>query len=95
VTEARRADIAFEQADEALPLASEMVGARRDAEEAAKGPLAIQAAKTATAKAEREQLHAEANYRAAQAKPMGVIGADCSARVRRPTGAGRPRSPRG
>jgi outer membrane protein TolC len=75
VLEARQAYVAFEQADQALTLASEMVRARRDAEGAAKGPPAIQAAKTATAKAELEQLQAEANYRVAHAKLMEVIGA--------------------
>jgi outer membrane protein TolC len=55
---ARQAYAEFEQADEALGLAAEMVRARRDAEAAAKAPPAIQAAKAATAKAELEQLHA-------------------------------------
>ena len=45
------------------------------AEGAAKEPGAIQAAKAATAKAELEHLHAEANYRVAHAKLMEVIGA--------------------
>jgi hypothetical protein len=39
-------------------------------------PLAIPAATTATAKAELERRHAEANYRVAHARQMGVIGAD-------------------
>jgi outer membrane protein TolC len=75
VLEARQAYASFEQADEALALASEMVRARRDAEGTAKEPPAIQAAKTATARAELEQLHAEANYRVAHAKLMEMIGA--------------------
>jgi outer membrane protein TolC len=75
VLEARQAYLAFEQADDALALATEMVRARRDAEREAKGPTAIQAAKAATAKAELEQLHAEASYRVAHAKLLGVIGA--------------------
>jgi outer membrane protein TolC len=75
VLEARQAYASFEQADEALALASEMVRARRDAEGVAKDPIAIQAAKAATAKAELEQLHAEASYRVAHAKLMEVIGA--------------------
>ena len=49
--------------------------ARRYAEATAKDPVAIQAAKAATAKAELEHLHAEANYRVAHAKLMEVIGA--------------------
>jgi outer membrane protein TolC len=75
VLEARQAYVAFQQADEALALASELVRARRDAEGIAKGPTALQAAKAATAKAELEQMHAEANYRVAHAKLMEVIGA--------------------
>jgi outer membrane protein TolC len=76
VLEARQAYAAFEQADEALGLAGQMVQARRDAEGAAKVPLAIQTAKADTARSELEQLHAEANYRVAHAKLMEVIGAD-------------------
>ena len=53
-----------------------MVRARSDAEGSAKVPTAIQAAKAATAKAELEQLHAEADYRVAHAKLMEVIGAE-------------------
>ena len=74
--EARQAYAGYEQADEALTLASEMVRARSDAEGSAKVPTAIQAAKAATAKAELEQLHAEAGYRVAHAKLMEVIGAE-------------------
>ena len=76
VLEARQAYAGYEQADEALVLASEMVRARRDAEATAKALPAIQAVKAATAKAELEQLHAEAGYRVAHAKLMEVIGAD-------------------
>jgi len=74
VLEARQAYFGFEQAAEALTLASELVRARRDVEGTAKAPSAIQAAKTATAKAGLEQLHAEANYRVTHAKLMEVIG---------------------
>jgi outer membrane protein TolC len=72
---ARQAYGTFEQANEALSLASEMVDARRAAEGTAKDPGAMQAAKAATAKAGLEYLHAEANYRVAHAKLMEVIGA--------------------
>jgi len=75
VLEARQAYGSFEQADEALKLAFEMVNARKDAEGTLKLPPAIQAAQAATAKAELEHLHAEANYRVAHAKLMNVIGA--------------------
>jgi outer membrane protein TolC len=74
VLEARQAYAGFEQAHEALALANEMVQARRDAERTEKAPPAIQAAKAATAKAELEQLHADASYRVAHAKLMEVIG---------------------
>jgi outer membrane protein TolC len=74
VLEARQAYASFEQSDEALALAGEMVQARKDVEAATKLPAVIQAAKADTAKAELEQLHAEANYRVAHAKLMEVIG---------------------
>jgi outer membrane protein TolC len=75
VLEARQAYASFEQAKEALALASEMVRARKDVESVAREASAIEAAKAATTKAELEQLHAEANYRVAHAKLMEVIGA--------------------
>ena len=75
VLEARQAYASFEQADEALALASQMVQARKDAVGAAKVPTAIQAAKAASAKAELEQMQADASYRVAHAKLMEVIGA--------------------
>ena len=76
VLEARQAYAAFEQADEALGLAGEMVRARRDSEATANGLPAVQAAKAATAKAELEEFHAEASYRVAHAKLMQAIGGD-------------------
>jgi len=75
VLAARQAYGSFERASETLSLASEMVAARRSAEAATKDPATIQTAKAATAKAELEHLHAEANYRVAHAKLMEVIGA--------------------
>jgi outer membrane protein TolC len=75
VLEARQVYVSFEQANEALALANEMVGARRDAEGAAKVPPDLMAARAATAKAELEQLHAEASYRVAHAKLLEVMGA--------------------
>lgn len=76
VLEARQAYAAFERADQALDLAGEMVEARRDAESQAKEPPAAQAAKAAAARAELERLQAEAEYRVAHAKLMGMIGDD-------------------
>ena len=75
VLEARQAYGSFEQANEALSLASEMIQARRDSESSTKDPAGIMTAKAATAKAELEQLHADASYRVAHAKLMEVIGA--------------------
>src|SRR4051812_29575040 len=76
VLEARRAYGEFEQAAEALTLASEMVRARRDAEGTSGGAASTATAKAATAKAELEYLHAEATYRVAHAKLVGAIGAE-------------------
>ena len=58
------------------PALSSIRRKRRDAEATAKLPADLQAAKAATAKAELEGLHAEANYRVAHAKLMEVIGAN-------------------
>jgi outer membrane protein TolC len=74
VLEARQAYAGFEQAEEGMTLAAEMVRARRDAEGSARDVTAIQAAKVATAKAELEQMQAEANYRVSHAKLMEAIG---------------------
>jgi outer membrane protein TolC len=76
VLEARQAYAAFEQPNEALGLASEMVRARRDTEGSPGSPPDVQAAKAATAKSELELLQAEASYRVAHAKLLGVIGAN-------------------
>jgi outer membrane protein TolC len=75
VLAARQAYGSLVQANEALSLASEMVAARQAAEGALKDAGALQAASAATAKAELEHLHAEANYRVAHAKLMEAIGA--------------------
>ena len=75
VLEARQAYAGFEQADEALRLANQKIQARRDVERSAEEPTAIQTAKVATAKAELEQLHPDANDCVAHAKLMEVIGA--------------------
>ncbi len=76
VLTARQTYLAYEQADEAFGLANSMVQARHDAEGTAKTPETVQAAKVATAKAQLEQLHAEANLRVAHAKLLEAIGAD-------------------
>ena len=53
-----------------------MVQARATAERTPKAPALLQAAKTATAQAELEHLHAEVSYRVAYARLMAAIGAE-------------------
>ena len=74
VLEARQAFIAYDEAQQSLTLASEMARARHDSEDGLKDPLALAAAKAATAKAGLDQLQAEIAYRVASAKLAGVIG---------------------
>ncbi|ODT98153.1 MAG: hypothetical protein ABS79_06375 [Planctomycetes bacterium SCN 63-9] len=76
VLEARQAYVAYEQAHEALDLANEMIDARVALEKSTKEPAEVLNAKAATAKAELEQLHADANYRVNHAKLLQVIGAN-------------------
>jgi outer membrane protein TolC len=71
--EARKAFVAFEQAREALQLATDMAQARKEAEKGAAGEAAMQA-KGETAKAELEQMKAEIAYRVAHAKLAGMLG---------------------
>ena len=52
-----------------------MVQARKDAENAAAGPAALQA-KAETSRAELEQMKAEIAYRVAHAQLMGLLGMD-------------------
>lgn len=74
VLEARQAFLAYDEARQALALASEMAVARRDSEAGLKDPAALAAASAATAKAGLDQLQAELAYRVASAKLAGVIG---------------------
>lgn len=72
--EARKAFLAYRQAEEDLKIANEVVTARQDAEKDAKDPAALLAAKAATAKAQLEQMQAELNARLAHAKLLAAIG---------------------
>jgi outer membrane protein TolC len=70
--ETRKAYNSFEQAREAYRLAGAMVQARKEAEQAAVGPAAIQA-KADTARAELDYMKAEIAYRVAHAQLMALI----------------------
>jgi outer membrane protein TolC len=74
VLEARQAYLGYEQAQQALALATEMVQARKDSEGGLKDPAAIQAAKAASAKAGLEQIQAAIAYRVACARLAGAMG---------------------
>ena len=71
--EARTAYLGYEQAQQTLKLAGDMVEARKVAENGLIDPSEIQAAKTASAKSELEYMQAEIAYRVAHAQLMGVI----------------------
>jgi outer membrane protein TolC len=74
VLEARQAYLGYEQSQQALTLASEMVQARKESESDLKDPAAIQTAKGATAKAGLEQIQAAIAYRVACARLAGAMG---------------------
>ncbi len=74
VLEARRAFLAYDQAQQSMALASEMARARHDSEADIKDPLALATARAATVKAGLDQLQAEIAYRVAWAKLAGAIG---------------------
>ena len=76
VLEARQAYNSFEQANQGLALATEMVAARKAAEGRLKDPALLQAAQVATSKAALEQLQAEASYRVAHARLIAAIGGE-------------------
>ncbi len=76
VLEARQTFLAYDQAQQALALASEMARARHDSEAGLDDPIALGAAKAASARAGLDQLQAEIAYRVASAKLAGVIGID-------------------
>jgi outer membrane protein TolC len=72
--EARKAFLAFKQAEQDLQIANEVVKARQEAEQEAKDQPAMVAAKAATAKALLDQMQAELTYRLAHAKLLAAIG---------------------
>jgi hypothetical protein len=72
--EARKSFAAYDQALQGYQLASEMVRACQDAEQAAGGnPTTAANAKAATAKAQLDFMKAEINYRITYAQLMGTI----------------------
>jgi outer membrane protein TolC len=71
--EARTAYLGYEQAQQTLKLAGDMVEARKLAENGLIDPSELQVAKTASAKSELEYMQAEIAYRVAHAQLMGVI----------------------
>jgi outer membrane protein TolC len=72
--DARKAFLAYKQAEEESQIAGEVVKARQDAEKEAKDPQAMLTTKAATAKAQLEQMQAELNYRLAHAKLLAAVG---------------------
>lgn len=72
--EARKAFLAYKQAEGELQIANEMVAAHQDGEKEAKDFAAVLTAKSATAKSQLEQMKAELTYRLAQIKLLAAIG---------------------
>ncbi len=72
--EARKAFLAFKQAEGELQIANEMVAAHQEGEKEAKDFAAVLTAKSATAKSQLEQMKAELTYRLAQIKLLAAIG---------------------
>ncbi len=72
--DARKAFLAYRQAEETLQIASDTVTARQAAEKGLMDPMALMTAKGATAKAQLDQLQAAVNYRVAHAKLLEAIG---------------------
>ena len=71
--EARKAYLAFKQAEQDLEIATETVAARQDAEKEAKALPEVLAAKAATAKAQLEQMQAEVKLRLAHTQLRAII----------------------
>jgi outer membrane protein TolC len=72
--DARKAFLAYKQAQEELEIANETVKVRLDAEKDARDPAAVLTARSATAKAQLDQMQAEVNYRMAHSKLLATIG---------------------
>jgi outer membrane protein TolC len=71
-----QAYVGYQQTQQALGLAKDMVEARKDAEGRRKDPEGLATAKAATAKSELELIQAEIAYRVAHARLIGAIGND-------------------
>jgi outer membrane protein TolC len=69
-----QAYIAYQQAQQALGLAMDMVHARKDAERGQKNAIGAATTKAATAKSELELIQAEIAYRVAHARRIAAIG---------------------
>jgi outer membrane protein TolC len=72
--DARKAFLAYRQAEELLQIASETAKARQEAEKGIADVPTLMAAKSATAKAQLDQLQAAVNHRLAHAKLLETIG---------------------
>jgi outer membrane protein TolC len=72
--DARKAFQAYKEAEELLHIAHETVLARQDAEKGATALPDIMTAKSATAKAQLDEMQAEVNFRVAHAKLLAVTG---------------------
>ncbi len=71
-----QAYIGYQQAQQALALANDMVQARKDSESREKDAAGLSTAKAATAKSELELIQADIAYRIAHARLVGAIGND-------------------
>lgn len=72
--EARKAFLAYKEAQQQLQIAGEVVGARQNAEKEAKDLADVLTAKSATAKAQLDLMKAELNVRLTQTKLLATIG---------------------
>lgn len=72
--EARKAFLAYKQAEQDFEIAKEVAAVREDAEKGIKALPDLLTAKAATAKAQLAEMQAELNYRLAHAKLLAAIG---------------------
>jgi outer membrane protein TolC len=72
--DARKAYLAYTQAQAELQIAKEVVGASVDGVKEAQGPVAILTAKSDAAKAQLDEMKAELNLRLTQIKLLAAIG---------------------
>jgi outer membrane protein TolC len=72
--DARKAYLAFTQAQGELQIAKEIVGASEEGVKEAQGPVAVLTANAAVAKAQLDEMKAELNLRLAQIKLLAAVG---------------------